>query len=147
MNDSGLNTSTGWGATARQIAGELAEAIQLRRELAELEIRHDRALLKRFSLVGGVSAAMVLCGVPLLLTAAAWELAQVTELGFAGWLVCFGAVLVVPGTVGLAAGDSQAAWRVLRTAEHAGGTPGRFALGARMGAPGPGRLGKSAHLR
>lgn len=104
MNDSGLNTSTGWGANARQIAGELAEAIQLRRELAELEVRHDRALLKRFSLVGGLAAAMVLCGVPLLLTAAAWELAQVTELGFAGWLVGFGAAFVVPGTVGLAVG-------------------------------------------
>ena len=27
-----------------------------------------------------------------------------TELGFVGWLICFGAVLVVPGTVGLAVG-------------------------------------------
>ena len=92
------------GRNARQIAGELAEAIQLRRELAELEVRHDRALLKRFSLVGGLAAALLLCGVPLLLTAAAWWLAQVTELGFVGWLVGFGAVLVVPGTVGLAVG-------------------------------------------
>lgn len=104
MNDPSVNTSVGWGATARQIAGELAQAIQLRRDLADLEIGHDRALLKRFSFVGGIAAAMVLCGVPLLLTAAALGLSQVTELGFSGWLVIFGVVLVVPGTVALVLG-------------------------------------------
>ena len=104
MNDTSRHTSVGWGATARQIAGELAQAIQLRRDLADLEIRHDRALLKRFLLVGGIAAAMVLSGVPLLLTAAALGLSQVTDLGVADWLVFFGVVLVVPGTVALVLG-------------------------------------------
>jgi uncharacterized membrane protein YqjE len=104
MNDTSRNTSVGGGAIARQVAGELAQAIQLRKALADLEIRHDRALLKRFLLVGGIAAAMVLSGVPLLLTAAARGLSQVTDLGFSGWLVCFGVVLVVPGTVALLLG-------------------------------------------
>ena len=37
------NVSSDWGASARQTAGELARTIQLRRDLADLEIRHDRA--------------------------------------------------------------------------------------------------------
>jgi hypothetical protein len=104
MNDSGLNTPVGWSLTARRMAGEFVQAIQLRRDLADLEMGHDRALLKRFALVGGISAALVLCGVPLLLTAAAVGLSQVTELGVASWLVFFGAVLVVPGAVALSLG-------------------------------------------
>ena len=101
MNDTSVNASAGGRTTARQIAGELARAIQLRRDLADLEISHDRALLKRFLLVGGLSVAIVLSGVPLLLTAIALGLSQVTEVGLAGWLIFFGAVLVVPGTVAL----------------------------------------------
>ncbi|MHB8970789.1 MAG: phage holin family protein [Pirellulaceae bacterium] len=104
MNDSNRRTAAGWGATARQIAGELVQAIQLRRDLADLEIRHDRALLKRFLLFGGLAAALVLSGVPLLLTAAALGLSQVTELSLANWLVLMGVVLVVPGTVALVFG-------------------------------------------
>ena len=44
---------------------------------------------------------LVLCGLPLLLTAAALGLAQVTDLGAAVWLCFFGAVLVLPGIVAI----------------------------------------------
>ncbi len=95
------NVSSDWGATARQTAGELARMMQLRRDLADLEIRHDRALVKRFLIVGGTAAVLVLCGLPLLLTSAALRLAQVTDLKAAVWLSFFGAVLVLPGIVAL----------------------------------------------
>ena len=136
------------GARPRdQIAGELAQAIQLRRDLAELEIRHDRALLKRFSLVGGIAAALVLCGVPLLLTAAAWELAQVTELGFAGWLILFacgarrarhrGAWCWESASCEASFADCRTRWR----------NSGKIWLWVREWAkPGPGRLGTSADI-
>jgi uncharacterized membrane protein YqjE len=101
MTEPSGKRSSDWGATARRTAGELARMIQLRRDLADLEIRHDRALVKRFLLVGGTAALLVLCGLPLLLTAAALGLAQVTDLGAVGWLSFFGAVLVLPGAVAL----------------------------------------------
>ncbi len=104
MNDSGLNTSTGLGARRAPDRGRTGGGDPVAARAGGIGDPPRSALLKRFSLVGGVSAAMVLCGVPLLLTAAAGELAQVTELGFVGWLIFFGAVLVVPGTVGLAVG-------------------------------------------
>ena len=71
MSESRVHASGPWGPAARQTAGELAQMIQLRRELAELEVRHDRALVKRFLIVGGTAALLVVCGLPLLLTAAA----------------------------------------------------------------------------
>jgi len=82
-----------------ETAGEVARMLQLRRELAELEIRHDRSLVKRFLWVGVPAAVLVLCGLPLLLTAAALRLGQTTELEAALWLLFLGAVLVLPGLV------------------------------------------------
>ena len=101
MTEPNASTSSPWGPTARQTAGELAHMIQLRRELAELEFRHDRALVKRFLMVGGTAAVLVVCGLSLLLTAAAWRLGQVTEFSPGAWLFFFGAVLVLPGTVAI----------------------------------------------
>ncbi|MHB8861793.1 MAG: phage holin family protein [Pirellulaceae bacterium] len=104
MHSAPLNATAPQAGTARQMAGELAQAIQLRRELVDLELRHDRVVLTRFLLVGGIAAAMVLCGVPLLLTAAAQELAQGTQLDLSAWLTLLGTGLVVPGTVALMLG-------------------------------------------
>lgn len=86
-----------WSASVREAAGELAHMLQLRRDLADLEIRHDRALLRRFALVGGTAALLVVCGLPLWLTAAAWTLAESTGWSFCFWLCLLGAVLVLPG--------------------------------------------------
>ena len=101
MSEPRVKSSGPWGAATRHTAGELARMIQLRRDLAELEVRHDRALVKRFLIVGGTAAVLVVCGLPLFLTAAALGLAQSTDIGTAVWLSFFGAVLVLPGTVAI----------------------------------------------
>ena len=93
-----------WGPALQQLAGELNQSLQTRRELAELEIGHDRSLLRRFAMVGGAATGVLLIGVSLLLTAAAWELSQVTDLSFATWLTLLGIVLCVPGSLALARG-------------------------------------------
>jgi uncharacterized membrane protein YqjE len=101
MSEARLHTSGPWSSAVQQTASELARAIQLRRELAELELRHDRVVLRRFLSVGGIALALVACGLSLLLTAAADELARATDIRPAAWLSFFGAVLVLPGTVAI----------------------------------------------
>jgi uncharacterized membrane protein YqjE len=91
----------------RQLAREATQSLNLRRELAELELSHDRILLQRFASIGGVAVALIVIGVSLLLVTAAWELSAVTNLSFTAWLALFGAACLVPG--------SWALWRSIRT--------------------------------
>ena len=86
---------------ARQTAGELAQMIQLRRELAELEIaarsRIGQAVPDRrwhSRRAGRVRPAPAV-------DCRSLGLAQVTEIGTARLAVFFGAVLVLPGTVAI----------------------------------------------
>ncbi len=101
MRERSATGSSRWGVAARQTAGHLAQMIQLRRELAALELQHDRALVRRVLLVGGAAALLVVCGLTLLLTAAALCLAQATNAQPTVWLFILGAVLALPGAVAI----------------------------------------------
>lgn len=91
----------------RHLAREATQSLQLRRELAELELGHDRVLLQRFASFGGVAIALIVIGTSLLLVTAAWELAAITQLSFSAWLALLGAACLVPGNWVL--------WRSIRT--------------------------------
>ena len=91
----------------RQLAREATQSLNLRRELAELELGHDRVLIQRFAIVGGIAVALIVIGISLLLVTAAWELSAVTNLSFTAWLALFGAACLVPG--------SWVLWRSIRT--------------------------------
>jgi uncharacterized membrane protein YqjE len=91
----------------RQMAREATQSLNLRRELAELELSHDRVLIQRFAGIGGVAVALIVIGISLLLVTAAWELSAVTNLSFTAWLALFGAACLVPG--------SWVLWRSIRT--------------------------------
>jgi uncharacterized membrane protein YqjE len=81
----------------RQLAREATRSLNLRRELAELELGHDRVLIQRFASVGGCAIALIIIGVSLLLVTAAWELSAVTNLSFTAWLALLGVTCLVPG--------------------------------------------------
>jgi cobalamin biosynthesis protein CobD/CbiB len=99
MSDDRDTSARRWSLEARQVGGELARMLQLRRELATLEFQHDRRLIRRFLLAGGVAAWLILSGCPLWLTAVALALSQVTTLSAVAWLSLGGVVLVLPGAL------------------------------------------------
>lgn len=88
---------------------DLAETLELRRRLAEAEIRSDLATGKRLAIAGGVGLVLALVSLPLFLAALAWQLAAVTTIGFAAWLLIFGGPLFVLGLATI-----YFAWRTLR---------------------------------
>jgi uncharacterized membrane protein YqjE len=99
MNDSSATRTPSGPGPLKPLAGELLRMVQLRRELAALEIGHDRALLRRFLLVGGPAAVLTLVGAPLLLLAAARAVAHTL-----GWdetlsILAAGALFTLPGAV------------------------------------------------
>lgn len=98
MSDARDSKSSVWGRRIREISGELGRMIRLRRELAELELRHDYRKIRRLSVVGGIGMGFVVIGLSLLFSAAAQKLASVTEVGALAWLTGFGCALVLPGT-------------------------------------------------
>lgn len=101
MDEPSAQGGSEWNSTARQAVAEAARMLQLRRDLARLELRHDRALVKWFLYFGGGAALLLVCGLPLLLAAAALALARTTPWSADVWLCIFGAVLVFPGLIGL----------------------------------------------
>lgn len=76
---------------------DLAETLELRRRLAESEIHSDLAAGKRLGIVGGVGLVLALTGLPLLVSAVAWQIATLTNVSFAVWLLAFGGPLVAFG--------------------------------------------------
>ena len=102
MNEAPGNPPSPWKDRLRLLASELNRSVELRRELAALEITHDRQLLRRGIIVGGIGAVMALTGLPMLLQAAASGLASVTLLSTTVWSVIMGVVLLVPGLILLA---------------------------------------------
>jgi uncharacterized membrane protein YqjE len=100
----------------RQLRAELGRMLQLRRELATLEVHHDRRLIRRCLIVGSLGAAMTLVGLPLLLQIATQQLADLTTLSAAAWTLIMGAVLLVPGLllVARAIGKFRSDFRGLR---------------------------------
>ncbi len=99
MSETRDNATPVWKQRVRLFAVELREAVNLRRELATLEIEHDRQLLRRGIIVGGIGAIMAVVGLPLLLQGTAQWLATMTRLSVTTWTLIFGTLLLVPGTL------------------------------------------------
>ena len=75
MTNGGNSGQGGWKEQTRQLGAELSHMMSLRRELAALEIDHDRQLIRRCLVAGSVGAVLALSGTPLLLQVAAEGLA------------------------------------------------------------------------
>lgn len=88
---------------------DLAETLELRHRLAEAEIRSDLAAGKRLGTFGGVGVVFSLAGLPLVLSALAWEASILTNLSFACWLLILGGPLLALGLVIV-----YSAWRTFR---------------------------------
>jgi uncharacterized membrane protein YqjE len=86
-----------WQATTGEFRRELGRMLQLRRELATLEVKHDHQLIRHCLLLGSLGAVLALAGLPLLLQIAAQGLANLTPLSATAWTLILGSTLAVPG--------------------------------------------------
>ncbi len=90
-------------------AGELAESLRLRMELAQLELAEDYRAAKRLAVVLLTAVVMLLTSLPLLAAALAEVLHGVGGLSRAGWLLLFALGLMLLAGLG-----SFLAWRRFR---------------------------------
>lgn len=91
------------------LAGEVAESLKLRLELAQLELAEDYRSGKRLALVLLAAVVMFLTSLPLLVVSLAEVLDGVGQVGRAGWLLVFATGLILVST-----GASVLAWRRFR---------------------------------
>ncbi len=91
------------------LAGEVAESLRLRIELAQLELAEDYRAAKRLAVVLLTALVMLLTSLPLLAVALADVLDGVGGLSRAGWLLIFAMGLVL-----VAGSGSLVAWRRFR---------------------------------
>ena len=104
MSDATGTGRSNWKDELRPVTAELSRMVTLRRELAALEINHDRQLTRRCLTVGLAGAILVLVALPLLLHAAADALSHITTLNATTWNVILGSALAAPGIMLLAFG-------------------------------------------
>ncbi len=88
-----------WSRDARRLARDAIDSLQLRRDLLELELRHDFQSVRRLVVVGGIGAVLVLTGLPTLLFAAAHQLSLVTSLNVVAWTLILAVLVILPGIV------------------------------------------------
>ncbi len=110
MSETSPPRFTALGADAGRLFPQLAEMLSARRELAELEVRTDVASAKRLAVGGAIGAVLALCGLPLLLVAAAETLAVQFGHDHLGWLLGLGIAAIVIGLLIV-----WRAWRRFRT--------------------------------
>jgi uncharacterized membrane protein YqjE len=91
-------------AEIHSLAADLREMLQLRWDLARLEIQADIAHLKRLAFIWGVAAVMALTALPLLATALAETLDGWQGLARRGWLLIFGLTLLGIAVIGACCG-------------------------------------------
>ncbi len=82
-----------------RLVAELNRTMTLRRELATLELTHDRQLLVRSAILGGAGLVAAIVGLSQLTHALARVLAAVTALQLTAWLWILGGTLLLAGTV------------------------------------------------
>ncbi len=110
MTSSSESSTSFWSSDARQLAAQAVEMLEMRRELAELEIRHDALVGRRLAFVGGAAAVLVITALPLLLAALAHGLAEWTRIESpALWMLLLGGFCLLLG-----AGIGWAAYRRFR---------------------------------
>jgi type VI protein secretion system component VasK len=81
-------------ANIRSLTDDVRETLQLRWELARLEIQADLARLKCLVFIWGIAAVMALTALPLLATALADTLDGWHGIARRGWLLIFGLALL-----------------------------------------------------
>jgi sirohydrochlorin ferrochelatase len=89
------------GNDARIALSDLSEMLDLRRQLAEAEIRHDLTVTKRLAIVGGMGAMAAFIGLPILLVALSLQLEAHFQLDHHGWTVGLGSLLLFAGLITL----------------------------------------------
>ena len=97
MSNHPEGSSSLWSVEARQLASDALEMLEMRRELAELEIRHDTRVGKRLAITGGAGAILVITSLPLLLTSLAHGLSMWTRLSAANWVLILGGFSLLLG--------------------------------------------------
>lgn len=88
-----------WPPKARRLAHDAVENLQVRRELLELEVRHDVRSIRRLVIVGGIGLILIVIGLPVLLLAMAHQLAEVTSWNIIIWSLILAAAVIVPGGI------------------------------------------------
>jgi hypothetical protein len=83
------------------LAADLHEMIQLRWELARLEIQADLSRIKRLAFIWGVAGVMAMTAVPLLATCLAETLDGWQGIARRGWLLIFGLTLLGTAAIGI----------------------------------------------
>jgi uncharacterized membrane protein YqjE len=97
MSDAPTREHATWKAPFQRLAAELGRNFQLRRELATLEVAHDRQLLLRGAIMGGLGVLFAIVGLTQLVQSLAGYLAGVTTMGVIAWSLIIGITLLVPG--------------------------------------------------
>ena len=132
MSSHAESPSSLWSVEARQLASDALEMLELRRELAELEIRHGTRVGKRLAIAGGAGAVLIITSLPLLLTSLAHGLSTWTRLSPANWILILGGFSLLLG-----AGDrlgclSTFSQRLHRPQIHSGRAERGHGLATRM---------------
>ena len=96
-----------WPPEARRLAQDAVANLQVRRELLELEVRHDVRSIRRLVIVGGIGLILIVIGLPILLLATAHQLAEVTSWNLITWLLILAAAVIVPGGIVLVGAISR----------------------------------------
>lgn len=115
MSDRAETANPSVTGETRRFLAELAEMVDLRKQLAEEEIRSDLATARRLATGGGIGAVLVLTGLPVLVMFAtgrvdAWIQSQQDQPGGWPWVTLGAAlVLLVGGVVAL-----SSSWRRFR---------------------------------
>ena len=99
MSESRDNDESRDSAETSKPWADVARMLELRRELAEAEIKSDVAATKRLAIVGGSAAVAALSGLPLLLTVVALQVDRYFELTFPWTAVCLGLLLLIFGAL------------------------------------------------
>jgi len=81
------------------LGAELHESAILRCRLALLEIKADLRRTRRLAIVLATAGALGLAALPVLLVALAWWLDGYWGMPWAGWLLLFGAILVLTAPI------------------------------------------------
>lgn len=109
MNERPRPLLSGLRGELGSLAGEVAESVKLRLELARLELIEDYHSARRLAVVLAAALIMLLTSLPLLAVALAEALDGVGPLSRAGWLVVFALGLMFIATSG-----GLFAWRRFR---------------------------------
>lgn len=94
-----LPNEDSWRERARHLTREAMQMVELRRQLAELEVRHGIQCLRRVSILVGVGAVLALVGLPVFVICLAYGLEQWTRLTFIPAALLLGSLLVIPGVL------------------------------------------------